>query len=85
MMENAVFNLPEDQEKFCWIIDFEGWSVAKSSPIKTVKETVHIMQSHFPERLAVGILLNAPKIFEYTWKVFHSHSLANYGAFISRS
>ena len=68
MMETAVLHLPEGQQKFLWIIDFEGWSVSKSTPIKTVRETTHILQNHYPERLAIGIMMNAPKIFEFTWK-----------------
>ncbi|KAI5061919.1 hypothetical protein GOP47_0022458 [Adiantum capillus-veneris] len=69
-MEKATLYLPRDQEQFLWIIDFEGWSLSKASPLKTVRETAHILQNHYPERLAVGVMLNAPKIFEYTWKVW---------------
>lgn len=69
-MENATLYLPPDQEQFLWIIDFEGWSLSKASPLKTVKETAYILQNHYPERLAIGIMLNAPKIFEYTWKLW---------------
>eukprot|EP00250_Pteridium_aquilinum_P020224 c24755_g1_i1 orf=293-1141(-) len=69
-MENATLYLPEAQEQFLWVIDFEGWSLSKSSPLKTVRETANILQNHYPERLAVGIMLNAPKIFEYTWKLW---------------
>lgn len=69
-MENATLYLPADQEQFLWIIDFEGWSLSKASPLKTVRETANILQNHYPERLAAGIMLNAPKIFEYTWKLW---------------
>lgn len=69
-MENATLHLPADQEQFLWIIDFEGWSLSKASPLKTVRETANILQNHYPERLAVGVMLNAPKIFEYTWKMW---------------
>ncbi|MCO5572998.1 hypothetical protein L7F22_026760 [Adiantum nelumboides] len=69
-MEKATLYLPPDQEQFLWIIDFEGWSLSKASPLKTVRETANILQNHYPERLAIGVMLNAPKIFEYTWKVW---------------
>lgn len=69
-MENATLYLPANQEQFLWIIDFEGWSRSKASPLKTVRETAYILQNHYPERLAVGVMLNAPKLFEYTWKLW---------------
>ncbi|MCO5557700.1 hypothetical protein L7F22_011271 [Adiantum nelumboides] len=69
-MEKATLYLPPDQEQFLWIIDFEGWSLSKASPLKTVRETANILQNHYPERLAIGVMLNAPKIFEYTWKAW---------------
>ncbi|KAH7442506.1 hypothetical protein KP509_03G091900 [Ceratopteris richardii] len=72
-MENALSYLPPDQDQLAWIIDFEGFSYFNNPPLKTTKEVAHILQSHYPERLAVGIVLNAPKIFEYTlklWKPF---------------
>lgn len=69
-MEDATFHLPPGQERLLLIIDFEGWSLSKSPPIRTVRDTAHILQNHYPERLAVAIMLNAPKLFEYSWKLW---------------
>lgn len=69
-MENAIINLPEDQEQMVWLIDFHGFNISHIS-LKVTKETAHVLQEHYPERLGVAILYDAPKIFEPFWKVFH--------------
>ncbi|URE24099.1 CRAL TRIO domain containing protein [Musa troglodytarum] len=67
-MENAILNLAADQEQMVWLIDFQGWSMA-SITIKVTRETAHVLQDYYPERLALGILYNPPRIFESFWKV----------------
>ncbi|CAL1355947.1 unnamed protein product [Linum trigynum] len=69
MLENAVINLPEGQEQMTILIDFTGWSITNNVPIKTAHETASILQNHYPERLAVALLYNPPRIFEAFWKV----------------
>lgn len=67
-MENAILNLPPDQEQMVWLVDFEGWSMSMI-PLMTVRDTAHILQNHYPERLAYAILYNPPKVFEMFWNV----------------
>ncbi|KAI4339734.1 hypothetical protein MLD38_024644 [Melastoma candidum] len=62
-MENAILNLPPDQEQMVWLIDFEGFNLTHIS-VKLTKETAHVLQDHYPERLGVAILYNPPKFFE---------------------
>ncbi|XP_011627672.1 random slug protein 5 isoform X2 [Amborella trichopoda] len=69
LIENAILNLPEDQEQMVWLIDFTGWSLSNSVPIKTARETANVLQNHYPERLAVAFLYNPPRIFETFWKI----------------
>ena len=69
LLENAIINLPDGQEQMIWLIDFTGWSLSNSVPIKTARETANILQSHYPERLAAAFLYNPPRIFESFWKV----------------
>lgn len=69
LLENAIINLPDSQEQMIWLIDFTGWSLSNSVPIKTARETANILQSHYPERLAAAFLYNPPRIFESFWKV----------------
>ncbi|KAH8974035.1 hypothetical protein BDL97_01G080200 [Sphagnum fallax] len=63
-MENAVLNMPPGQEQMVWLVDFKGWTLSKAIPIKTVQETAHVLQLHYPERLYMAILYNPPHIFE---------------------
>ncbi|KAI3672410.1 hypothetical protein L6452_38498 [Arctium lappa] len=67
-MENAILNLPSDQEQMIWLIDFQGFNLSNIS-IKSTKETAHILQDHYPERLGLAILYNPPKFFEPFYKV----------------
>ncbi|KAH6824945.1 Sec14p-like phosphatidylinositol transfer family protein [Perilla frutescens var. hirtella] len=69
LIENAILNLPEGQEQMAWLIDFTGWSITNNVPIKSARDTVNILQNHYPERLAVAFLYNPPRIFEAFWKV----------------
>ncbi|XP_039140242.1 phosphatidylinositol transfer protein 3-like isoform X2 [Dioscorea cayenensis subsp. rotundata] len=69
LLENAISNLPEEQEQMVWLIDFNGWSLSNSTPIKTAREATNILQNHYPERLATAFLYNPPRIFETFWKI----------------
>ncbi|KAF8404557.1 hypothetical protein HHK36_009444 [Tetracentron sinense] len=67
-MENAILNLPPDQEQMVWLIDFRGFNKSNIS-VKVTLETAHVLQDHYPERLGVAILYNPPKFFESFWTV----------------
>ncbi|KAI3825896.1 hypothetical protein L1987_07614 [Smallanthus sonchifolius] len=67
-MENAILNLPPDQEQMIWLIDFHGFSLSNIS-IKSTKETAYILQEQYPERLGLAILYNPPKFFEPFYKI----------------
>ncbi|KAL6954901.1 hypothetical protein U1Q18_005809 [Sarracenia purpurea var. burkii] len=69
LLENAILNLPEGQEQMAWLIDFTGWSLSTSVPIRSARETINILQNHYPERLAIAFLYSPPKIFEAFWKI----------------
>ncbi|CAK7349290.1 unnamed protein product [Dovyalis caffra] len=69
LIENAILNLPEGQEQMAWLIDFTGLSINNTPPIKSARDTVNILQSHYPERLAVAFLYNPPRIFEAFWRI----------------
>lgn len=46
-----------------WLIDFQGFNLSNIS-VKVTKETAHVLQDHYPERLGLAILYNPPKFFE---------------------
>ncbi|KAF0933042.1 hypothetical protein E2562_013796 [Oryza meyeriana var. granulata] len=67
-MENAILNLPHGQSQMVWLIDFAGFSLSNIS-LHVTKMTADVLQGHYPERLGVAILYNAPKFFESFWKL----------------
>lgn len=67
-MENAILNLPPNQEQMIWLVDFWNFSLANVS-VKSAKETAHVLQNHYPERLGVAIMYNPPRIFEQFYKI----------------
>ncbi|KAI7729734.1 hypothetical protein M8C21_020939 [Ambrosia artemisiifolia] len=69
LVENAILNLPEGQEEMVWLIDFTGWSFSTSVPVKTARETISVLQNHYPQRLAVAFLYSPPRLFEALWKM----------------
>ncbi|XP_057722815.1 uncharacterized protein LOC130936699 [Arachis stenosperma] len=69
LLENAMLNLPPGQEQMAWLIDFTGWSLTNSVPVKLARDTINTLQNHYPERLAIAFLYNPPRIFEAFWKI----------------
>ncbi|XP_044511265.1 phosphatidylinositol transfer protein 3-like [Mangifera indica] len=67
-MENAISNMLPDQEQMVWLIDFQGFNLSHIS-VKVTRETAHVLQDRYPERLGLAILYNPPKFFEPFWTV----------------
>ncbi|KOM32300.1 hypothetical protein LR48_Vigan01g185600 [Vigna angularis] len=68
LLENAILNLQEGQEQMSWLIDFTGLSLNTNISVKTARDIIHILQNHYPERLAIAFLYNPPRIFQAFWK-----------------
>ncbi|CAK8562272.1 unnamed protein product [Lathyrus sativus] len=68
LLENAVLNLSDGQEQMSWLIDFTGFSFGTNIAVKTARDIIHILQNHYPERLAIAFLYNPPRIFQAFWK-----------------
>lgn len=68
-LENAVTFLPEGREQMVWLIDYRGWTLRMSPPLKTSRETLNILQNHYPERLSAALLYNSPPVFEVFWRM----------------
>lgn len=69
LIENAIFNLPDGQDQMAWLIDFTGMGLSNIVSVKSARETINILQNHYPERLAVAFLYNPPRFFEAFWKI----------------
>ncbi|ESW28033.1 hypothetical protein PHAVU_003G253300 [Phaseolus vulgaris] len=68
LLENAILNLSEGQEQMSWLIDYTGLSLNTNISLKTARDIIHILQNHYPERLAIAFLYNPPRIFQAFWK-----------------
>ena len=62
-MENAILNLPPNQEQMVWLIDFHCFHLSNIS-VKLTWETAPVLQDHYLERLGLAMLYNPPKFFE---------------------
>lgn len=68
VLENGILNLSEGQEQMSWLIDFTGFSLSTSISMRAARDVTYILQSHYPERLAIAFLYNPPRIFEAFYK-----------------
>lgn len=55
--------------KMTWLIDFVGYSYRNAPPIKLSLHALHLLQSHYPERLGLAVCYHPPMLFSLTWKV----------------
>lgn len=67
-MENAIFNLPPNQEQMIWLVDFLNFNLSNIS-VKLTKETANVLQNQYPERLGLAIMYNPPRFFEHFWMI----------------
>lgn len=75
-MENAILNLPPNQEQVIWLVDFHGFSLSSVS-FKMTREVSHILQKYYPQRLGLAIMYDAPGIFQPFFSVTKQNSLLN--------
>lgn len=65
-MEHAILSSNSTDGYMVWLIDFHGWNTSCLS-MKVTRDTAHVLQNHYPERLGLAILYNPPKVFESFW------------------
>ena len=51
-----------------WVTDFHGFSWRDAADPRTTLLTAHLL-AHYPERLGLVVLLGAPALFDYTWRL----------------
>ena len=67
---DAVCRMAEQagQETFFAISDLEGFSMANFS-LQQIKIAISILQNHYPERLGMIFVINAPFVFTAAWRL----------------
>eukprot|EP01089_Gocevia_fonbrunei_P018307 TRINITY_DN6153_c0_g2_i1.p1 TRINITY_DN6153_c0_g2~~TRINITY_DN6153_c0_g2_i1.p1 ORF type:complete len:302 (-),score=66.50 TRINITY_DN6153_c0_g2_i1:17-922(-) len=55
--------------KMVWIVDCNGYNMKHNGEIGFARELLNVLQSHFPERLGILFLSDAPFVFRAMWKV----------------
>jgi len=72
LMEKAVRSMDESKgvEKLVLIIDYKGYSqLAGLTMTRISKEILDILQDHYPERLGIAFIINAPWAWTVLWKM----------------
>ena len=57
----------KNHEKIIIIMDFVNWTIKKQGPMSRTKETIHILQECYVERMKRVYLTNTPVIFRTFW------------------
>lgn len=62
MIERSIELMPAGQETLALLINFKssGGRSNTSPPISQAKEVLHILQTHYPERLGKALIINMP-------------------------
>ncbi|KAG0263365.1 hypothetical protein BG011_008886 [Mortierella polycephala] len=62
-LEVALALMPEGTQNLCIIIDFAGSSMTKNPGVAVAREIIHVLGSHYPERLGKAYIIHAPWFF----------------------
>jgi hypothetical protein len=63
----ALHRAGKGETKITLLIDYDGYSISTAPPMKTARETLQILQNHYPERLRCAYCLRPPWIFQAFW------------------
>ena len=75
MLEKVIDYMPAGQDSLALLIDFKALPVGtqggKIPPVGTGKKVLHILQTHYPERLGKALLTNIPWLGWTFLKIIH--------------
>ncbi|KAI9136056.1 CRAL-TRIO domain-containing protein, partial [Paraphysoderma sedebokerense] len=69
MLELTIKIMPSHIEKLILVIDKKGSSLRSTPSLSMVKEVLHILMNHYPERLHKAFLVDVPWLFWATYKI----------------
>lgn len=68
-VEKKNWNSDQTNDKWCVIIDYNGFTLSKAPPLSISKAIINLLQHHYPERMAVCYAVDAPLAFRVFWKL----------------
>ncbi len=69
-LERAIANSEKNgHEKVVIIMDYLDWKMKHASPMSIAKQTIHILQECYVERMARAYMTNAPLMFRTFWNM----------------
>lgn len=75
MLERVIDYMPSGQDSLALLIDFKaspvGTEGGKIPPVGTGRQVLHILQTHYPERLGKALLTNIPWLGWTFLKIIH--------------
>lgn len=75
MLERVIDFMPSGQDSLALLIDFKaspvGTQGSKIPPVHTGRQVLHILQTHYPERLGKALLTNIPWLGWTFLKIIH--------------
>ncbi|KAK6204927.1 Pdr16 phosphatidylinositol transfer protein [Scheffersomyces amazonensis] len=75
MLERVIDYMPSGQDSLALLIDFKahpiGTQGGKIPPVGTGRQVLHILQTHYPERLGKALLTNIPWLGWTFLKIIH--------------
>jgi len=57
------------KEKYCVMMDYVGFKLRNAPSIKATRETLNILQNHYPERMFRAYICNPPAVFRMFWNL----------------
>jgi hypothetical protein len=68
-MEQAIRVMPKGVHQLVILIDFHGFQMSDAPSFRVTRETIHLLSVHYPERLGLAFMINAPMIFWAFWRM----------------
>lgn len=67
MMERNLDRCPEGVSQQIVLFDLKGFSLINNN-MTMLRELIAINQAHYPERLSLALVINAPPVFAWVWQ-----------------
>lgn len=71
MVDVEVGNSHAASGRMTWLLEMDGYSPRNSPPFAVTKQSISILQNHYPERLGWAILSRPPCIFSFLWRAIN--------------